>query len=329
MEDKKQHCLLGGSSSGRWINCQPSARLTEDMEDVTSVYAEEGTNAHALCEYKLNRALENNDPYPELTMFDKEMDECSDSYVSFVLEKIREMKEETNEKVEVFIEHKVNFDTWVKDGFGTADCILVSSKRLHIIDFKYGRGVSVDATNNSQLKLYALGAISELLVFYDFDKVSLSIYQPGLNNVSTWKTSKDELLKWTSEVVKPAAELAYEGKGIFRCGSWCKFCPCKAICKERSKVALDILQKEFRSPKERKVYDDLNKNFAIEIKDKDITIANAGVLSNKLIQMASGAIYLEDKSYTEIHDKKLDALEDLIEGSRGKSLLVAYWLNPI
>lgn len=86
MEDKKQHCLLGGSSSERWINCPPSARLTEDIEDVTSVYAEEGSNAHALAEYKLNRAIGNNMEYPELTIFNKEMDEYTDSYVSFAVE---------------------------------------------------------------------------------------------------------------------------------------------------------------------------------------------------------------------------------------------------
>lgn len=248
MEENKVHALLSSSSAERWLNCPPSVRLGEGIETPTSVFAEEGTNAHALCEYKLNRALGKIIPYPELTMFDKEMDECSDSYVSFVLEKMNEMKEESKDEVEFFIEHHVNFDTWVKEGFGTADCILVNSKRLHIIDFKYGRGVSVDSTNNSQLKLYALGAISELSMFYDFDKVSLSIYQPRLNNVSTWETTKDELLKWANDVVKPAAELAYEGKGIFRCGAWCKFCPCKAICKERSKLALDIIQKDFRSP---------------------------------------------------------------------------------
>lgn len=176
MEENKVHALLSSSSAERWLNCPPSVRLGEGIETPSSVFAEEGTNAHALCEYKLNRALGKIIPYPELTMFDKEMDKCSDSYVSFVLEKMNEMKEESKDEVEFFIEHQVNFDTWVKEGFGTADCILVNSKRLHIIDFKYGRGVSVDSTNNSQLKLYALGAISELSMFYDFDKVSLSIY---------------------------------------------------------------------------------------------------------------------------------------------------------
>ena len=217
MEDKKQHCLLGGSSSERWINCPPSARLTEDMEDVTSVYAEEGSNAHALAEYKLNRAIGINLEYPKLTIFNKEMYEYTDSYVSFVLEQIEALKEEdAGNAPYVMVEHQVSYDKWVNGSFGTIDFLAATNKTLHIIDFKYGLGVKVDATENSQLKIYALGAIQELECLY--------------------------------EVLKPAAELADKGEGIFRSGPWCKFCKAKAICKERSKVALDILNKEFRNP---------------------------------------------------------------------------------
>ena len=190
MEDKKLHCLLGGSSSERWINCPPSARLTEDMEDVTSVYAEEGSNAHALAEYKLNRAIGVNLEYPELTIFNKEMDEYTDSYVSFVLEQIEALKEEDDgNDPYVMVEHQVSYDKWVNGGFGTIDFLAATNKTLHIIDFKYGLGVKVDATENSQLKIYALGAIQELECLYDFEKIILTIYQPRIGNVSTWETT--------------------------------------------------------------------------------------------------------------------------------------------
>lgn len=80
--------------------------------------------------------------------------------------------------------------------------------------------------------------------------------------------------------------------------------------------------------KERKQYESLANNLVLELGDEDITVANAGVLSNKLIQMASGSLYCDEShSFVEIHDKKLDALEDLIEGANGEPLLVAYWFR--
>ena len=195
MEDKKLHCLLGGSSSERWINCPPSARLTEDMEDVTSVYAEEGSNAHALAEYKLNRAIGIKLEYPELSIFNKEMDEYTDSYVSFVLEQIETLKEEDNGNAPyVMVEHQVSYDKWVSGGFGTIDFLAATNKTLHVIDFKYGLGVKVDATENSQLKIYALGAIQELECLYDFEKIILNIYQPRIATSRLGKRPKTSYL---------------------------------------------------------------------------------------------------------------------------------------
>lgn len=248
MEGTKRHCLLGGSSAERWINCPPSARLTEDMDDQTSEYAIEGTKAHALCEYKLNRALGNKAEKPDPSEFDRQMDESSDGYVSFVLEQAESAKEETGDEPVTMVEHEVAYDSWVKGGFGTCDALIACSGRLHVIDFKYGLGVKVDATDNSQLKIYALGAIQELDCLYDFDKVLLTIYQPRIGNVSTWETTKAELLKWAEEVLKPAAELADRGEGIYRSGPWCRFCKARAVCRERSRVARDILNEEFRNP---------------------------------------------------------------------------------
>lgn len=81
------------------------------------------------------------------------------------------------------------------------------------------------------------------------------------------------------------------------------------------------------SEKEKKSYTTLKKELVLSIPDGEITAANAASLSNKLSQMANGAIYLEDKEFVTIHDRKLDALEDLIESANGKPLLVAYWFK--
>lgn len=79
------------------------------------------------------------------------------------------------------------------------------------------------------------------------------------------------------------------------------------------------------SPKERKLYDDFQKDMVLSIDDEELDAANAVSLSNKLLQMANGAVYGEDKKVIPIHDRKLDALEDLVEAANGKPLLVAYW----
>ena len=79
------------------------------------------------------------------------------------------------------------------------------------------------------------------------------------------------------------------------------------------------------SPKERKLYDDFQKDMVLSIDDEELDAANAASLSNKLLQMANGAVYGEDKKVLPIHDRKLDALEDLVEAANGKPLLVAYW----
>ena len=350
MLDNKQHCLLGGSSAERWINCPPSARLTEDMEDVTSVYAEEGSNAHALAEYKLNRAIGNNIEYPKLTIFNKEMDEYTDSYVSFVLEQIEALKEEDNGNAPyVMIEHQVSYDKWVNDGFGTIDLMAVTNKTLHIIDFKYGLGVKVDATENSQLKIYSLGAIQELECLYDFEKIILTIYQPRIGNVSTWEITKADLLKWGKEVLRPAAELADKGKGLFRSGPWCKFCKARAICKERSKVALDILNQEFRNPnllsdieiEEVLLKADEISSYLNDIKDFAVAKALEGKkwINFKLVEGRSARKFTDEGSVINVlkdnninpYDTKLRSITDIekeLGKAKFKSLLEQYVNKP-
>ena len=350
MEDKKQHCLLGGSSSERWINCPPSARLTEDMEDVTSVYAEEGSNAHALAEYKLNRAIGVNLEYPKLTIFNKEMDEYTDSYVSFVLEQIEALKEEdAGNAPYVMVEHQVSYDKWVNGSFGTIDFLAATNKTLHIIDFKYGLGVKVDATENSQLKIYALGAIQELECLYDFEKIILTIYQPRIGNVSTWETAKSDLLKWGEEVLKPAAELADKGEGIFRSGPWCKFCKARAICKERSKVALDILNQEFRNPNllsDNEIEEVLLKaddisSYLNDIKDFAVAKALDGKkwINFKLVEGRSTRKFTDEGSVINVlkdnninpYDTKLRSITDIekeLGKAKFKSLLEQYVNKP-
>lgn len=228
----KGHDILSASSSDRWLHCPPSARLCETYEDKGSDYAAEGTDAHALCEYKLKRALgmDVSDPTENLTWYNEEMEDCANGYAAYILEMVKAAKESCADP-KVLIEQRVDFSRWVEQGFGTADCIIIADGTLKICDYKHGLGVLVDATDNPQMKCYALGALELFDDIYDIDNVSMTIYQPRRQNISTFEISKDELYKWADEVLKPTADLAFAGDGNFLCGEWCGFCTDKHECR--------------------------------------------------------------------------------------------------
>lgn len=243
------HALLSASSSERWIHCPPSARLSETCEDRDSDYAAQGTDAHALCEYKLKVALgiEAEDPRPSLEWLDQEMEESSSAYASYVLERVEEARRNCKDPT-VLIEQRVDFSRWVEEGFGTGDCIIVADKVLQIIDFKYGLGVLVDAEGNPQMQCYALGALELFDGIYDIEEVQMTIFQPRRDNISQASLSKEELMNWADEVLKPAADLAFAGEGTFLCGQWCAFCKAKHVCRARAEANMDLAKHEFKLP---------------------------------------------------------------------------------
>ena len=179
------HALLSASSSHRWLNCPPSARLCEGYDDKGSDFAAEGTDAHSLCEYKLKKALglPAEDPTENLTWYDSEMEDCANGYAAYVLELVEEAKKTCPDPV-VLIEQRLDYSKYVEAGFGTGDCVIVSDDTLNIVDYKHGRGVLVDATENPQMKLYALGALDLFDCLYDIRTVTMTIYQPRRANIS-------------------------------------------------------------------------------------------------------------------------------------------------
>ncbi|WP_298595165.1 DUF2800 domain-containing protein [uncultured Mitsuokella sp.] len=247
----KEHAVLSASSADRWLHCPPSVRLSEGFEDTGSSYALEGTCAHSLAEFKLRKALEYpaEDPTENLTFYNEEMDEATDEYAGYVLEQVAAAKETCADPV-VLIEHRVDFSRWVKQGFGTADALVIADGTLRIIDLKYGTGIPVSAENNPQLKCYGLGALELFDDIYDIDTVALTIYQPRRQNVSEWQIPKTDLLKWTDEVLKPAADRAWDGNGEFSCGEWCRFCKARTICRARAEANLKLAQYDFKLPPE-------------------------------------------------------------------------------
>lgn len=244
-----KHALLSASSSERWLNCTPSARLSEHYDDKGSDYAKEGTDAHTLCEYKLKKQLgiRANNPVENLTFFNEEMEDCADNYASFVLEIVETAKQSGIEPI-VLIEKTLDFSKYAPSGFGTGDCLVVVGNTLHVIDYKHGQGVLVDATENTQLKLYALGALEIFDCIYDIETISMTIFQPRLNNISTFTIEKQDLYKWADVVLKPKARLAFDGKGELNCGDWCRFCKVKNECRTRHEYHLNIAKEDFALP---------------------------------------------------------------------------------
>lgn len=242
----RKHAILSASGAHRWLNCTPSARLEEHIEDQGSIYAEEGTLAHDLGEALLTQALVVAGHYcvteygmPDTTtiraheLYSADMEEQVRKYVDYALEQYAEARTRSKDAC-IFLEQRLDFSQWVPEGFGTGDCTIISDGLLEIIDFKFGKGVEVEAENNPQMMLYALGALNSYGYIYDIDRVRMTIHQPRIDNVSSWEKTVDELHRWAGEELAPKARLAWEGEGEAVAGDWCRFCKVKARCKARA-----------------------------------------------------------------------------------------------
>lgn len=241
------HAILSASSSHRWLHCLPSARLELEFENTNGEAAKEGTAAHALSEHKLKKALRIRSKRPTSEYDSDEMEECTDAYVDFIMEQVELARKSCTDPI-VLIEQRLDFSCYVPDGFGTGDCVIISDDRLHIVDFKYGMGVLVDAEDNPQMKLYALGALEIYDSLYDIKEISMTIFQPRRENVSTWTVPIEELKAWAEEELKPKAAKAYQGEGEYMPGPWCTFCRASTRCRARADENLKLAQMEFKMP---------------------------------------------------------------------------------
>lgn len=233
-----QHALLSASGAHRWLHCTGSPLLEKDFPDSTSVYAQEGTLAHELCELKLmayageitkRKLTSMKNKLMKSELWQPEMDSTSEAYLDY----IKDITMSYTVKPVILTEKKVDFSRYVPEGFGTADCLILAGDTLHVVDYKHGKGVVVDADHNPQMMLYALGAMSELSLLYRFKFVHMTIVQPRVNNISEFTMTADELTEWGETVVKPKAEAAISGNGEFEAGDWCRFCRAKQQCKTR------------------------------------------------------------------------------------------------
>lgn len=244
-----KHALLSASASKQRLNCPPSARLCADKDDRASPYAQQGTDAHELCEHKVLKAIgqATTDPVDNLDFYDAEMENCTEEYRNYVIEQLEEAKSFCKDPI-ILVEQRLDFSKWVPEGFGTGDCIIVADDVLHIIDFKYGLGVLVEAENNPQMMCYALGALDIYDGIYDIKTVKMTIFQPRRDNISAFEMNKKDLLNWADNILAPTARLAYEGKGEFKAGDHCQFCKVKADCRKRAEYNLELAKYDFEMP---------------------------------------------------------------------------------
>lgn len=242
-----QHAILSASASKRWMNCTPSALLERQFADEESIYAAEGTAAHALAEHKLKRFLKKRSKRPVSDYDRDEMEECTDDYVSFAMEQIEKAKQSCCDPV-VMIEQRLDFSRWVPEGFGTGDLVIVADDTLYIVDLKYGKGIAVSAEWNPQMLLYSLGALELFDSLYDIEKVNMTIHQPRLENVSTFEITVHDLMEWAEQELMPKAEMAAKGEGEFTVGDRCRFCKAKNTCRARAEEYLRLAQMEFKPP---------------------------------------------------------------------------------
>lgn len=237
------HAKLSPSAAHRWLNCTASARLEAQYENTTSDYALEGTFAHSLAELETKYALkmitkaEYKDQLNKLkadSLYSKEMQEYCEEYAAYVKEKYLYLKESCPD---AFVELEVRLDLsdYIPEGFGTADCIIIAEPEMWVIDFKYGKGVKVEAEGNLQMEIYALGALAEYGMLYDIENIGMAIVQPRLGGISEFKMLRQTLKAWAVVKIIPSAKEAYEGPGKFLPSEEaCRFCKAKADCKARA-----------------------------------------------------------------------------------------------
>ena len=244
-----KHALLSASSAHRWMNCPPSAQLCANREDKGSEYAQEGTDAHSLCEYKLKSLLgmKAANTTANLSFYDEEMEMCANEYVAYISEIVERVKTTCKDPV-VLVEQRLDFSKYVPEGFGTGDCAIVADGTLYVVDFKYGRGVEVSALENPQMMCYALGALELFDGIYDITSVCMTIFQPRRENISVFTMSTTDLYQWAEETLAPIAKLAYRGEGEFKAGEHCRFCKVKATCRKRAEYNLQLAKYDFEMP---------------------------------------------------------------------------------
>lgn len=346
-----KHALLSPSSAGRWLTCTRAPRFEEPFENIETSYAHEGTVAHAVAELVVrywHGDIPDDQYESELAELSKdeayteEMVEHAITYAKVILEKAKAL-----ENPDLQLEVKLDISKYAKGCFGTGDCVLIGDGVLEIVDYKYGKGHRVDAKENPQMRLYALGALEYFSLLYEVETVRMTIVQPRLQDgISSDETTKADLLAWGKSYVKPRAALAYAGKGEFApSAEACRFCRARRMCKARAEANLEVAGSEVLSIEE--AAEALNKAGDLRAWLSDLESLVFDKLAGgqevpgwKIVAGRSNRAYtnepeiaktLAENGYTDIYDKKLKgitAMERMLGKPRFQELLGDYVIKP-
>ena len=355
------HAILSPSGASRWLTCTPSARLELNFPDKAGQAAKEGTLAHSLGELIIrNKAqmITKQKYQSDLkkikadSLYEDNMFDYAENYALFVLERFAEAQSRTKD-AQLFLETKLDLIAYVPDGFGTGDVIIIADGVLDIIDLKYGKGVSVSAEENKQMMLYGLGALKEFDFLFDIETVRMTIYQPRLDNISTYETAVSALRNWANNELIPKAKLAFDGEGEFVPGKHCQFCKAKNTCRALAEENLQIAKYDFAvaaTLTDAEVADilkriDLLTNWATSIKEFALTeaIENGKKWDGfKLVEGRSNRVYTDEETIAKvlvergfkedaIYTKKIlgiTAMEKVITKAEFNTLLGDYIIKP-
>lgn len=309
------HAILSASASKRWLTCTPSARLEATLPETKRSpnafdYSQEGTMAHSLAEAKLRHHYNqiSRDEYTReyeiikaTPYFNEEFESYVDNYVLYVRSQI-------GEGDRPLFEQRVDYSDWAPDGFGTADVVILSKHRVTVIDLKFGKGIPVGAKDNSQLRLYALGAWSKFKEeFPEIKDVEYTIVQPRLDSITTDGTSLTRLLDWANYFVKPKAKKAWAGSGEFVPGDHCQFCKAKHTCRARGDFVNELAALEFRpaatyNEEELELFFSRSGNLKAWINDLEAYFTDRAINENKL---PKGYKLAPSRSHRKIQDEAL------------------------
>ncbi len=251
----RAHAKLSASGSEKWLTCTGSAKLEEQFPDEGSEFAREGTFAHEVFE-NLMKVYTNqitvkvcNKRAAELkknSFWSQELEDHVMDAVNVACERIDAARARCKDPV-FLVEARLDFSTWVPEGFGTGDLVIITDDLVEVLDLKYGKGIFVSAVNNSQMRLYGLGGYNELCHLYDIKRVRMTVLQPRLNNYGSDELEISELLGWAENFVAPRAQLAWSGAGEFVAGEHCTSCFCRARyqCPARHEQSMEIAQQSF------------------------------------------------------------------------------------
>lgn len=251
----RAHAKLSSSGSKKWLTCTPSARLEDNYPDERSAFAAEGTFAHEVFELEVERYLGrvSEEQYADSmrrfkanAFWSQELWDHVKAATAVAIERIEQAYARCKDPV-ILVERRLDFSRWVPEGFGTGDLVIVTDELVEVLDLKFGKGIPVEAQDNSQMRLYGLGAYNELAHLYDIRRVRMTILQPRLDNFDSEELSVDELLGWAENYVVPRARLAWAGEGAFVPGDHCTsgFCKARFECAARASQSMEIAKASF------------------------------------------------------------------------------------